>query len=179
MIPHRPVEMASVRPVDGLTIFAVFFVAALAIERLLEPLSNALLAKASLAGKAHDAMNQARSEASDYHVLLAEQHAVGENHPVPADKPAQPKAETRPERVGPDADLVKPANAAIQDAADAEEALSVRQLQRATAFWTIATLPGHAGCCHDASVLPEYSGHNGRLHLGGNPGDRPDHRRRN
>lgn len=33
------------KPVEGLTIFAVFFVAALAIERLLEPLSNAILPK--------------------------------------------------------------------------------------------------------------------------------------
>jgi ABC-type nickel/cobalt efflux system permease component RcnA len=34
-------------PIDGLTVFAVFFVAALGIERLLEPLSNAILPTAN------------------------------------------------------------------------------------------------------------------------------------
>lgn len=44
--PARP-------PADGLTIFAVFFVGALAVERLLEPMANAILPKAEKIKTAH------------------------------------------------------------------------------------------------------------------------------
>lgn len=46
-------------PVDGLTIFAVFFVATLAVERLLEPLSHAMLPKGVKALSAEDALRNA------------------------------------------------------------------------------------------------------------------------
>jgi len=44
----------------------VFFVAALAIERLLEPLSNAMLPRAERTMNAQDAMRQAKKAAADY-----------------------------------------------------------------------------------------------------------------
>lgn len=121
-IPHAPVQISSAKPVDGLTIFAVFFVAALAIERLLEPLSNALLPKAPLAKDAHDALKQAGSKASDYLDRAAE--------------------ETSSTASSPEAGSISAANTAIDAAASAVERLNVRQLQRATAFWAIATCLG-------------------------------------
>jgi hypothetical protein len=148
------VEIGSVRPVDGLTIFAVFFVAALAIERLLEPLSNALLPKAQLAKNAHEAMKQARSKTVEYLDRAAEQFTAGEGNPVlkvevpPSDLATQePTGVTTPEQkddgddrppvtaasTAPSKSEADPAeaNAAIQDVAAAVEALNVRQLQRA------------------------------------------------
>lgn len=118
-VPHPAADIDSAKPVEGLTIFAVFFVAALAIERLLEPLSNALLPKAELAKGAHDAMKDARSKAVEYHRAAdhRDDGAVAEADPAEA-------------------------NTAIQTAAAAVEALSVRELQRATAFWAIATCLG-------------------------------------
>ena len=164
-VPHPPVEIGSVRPVDGLTIFAVFFVAALAIERLLEPLSNALLPKAQLAKNAHEAMKQARSKTVEYLDRAAEQFTADEGNPVlkvevpPSeaatqaatgattpeqqddgdDRPPLTTASTAPSKS--EADPAE-ANAAIQDAAAAVEALNVRKLQRATVFWAIATCLG-------------------------------------
>ena len=124
-VPHPASEIDAVRPVDGLTIFAVFFVAALAIERLLEPVSNALLPKAHLAKGAHDAMKEAKDEAVEY----LDRTAAADGTAVAA---ASPVAEADP------AD----ANDAIGRAAEAVEALSVRQLQRATLFWAFATCLG-------------------------------------
>jgi hypothetical protein len=122
-IPHATVQISSAKPVDGLTIFAVFFVAALAIERLLEPLSNALLPRAPLAKEAHDALKQAGHKASEY-----------------LDRAA---ADTTSSTVSsPEVGSISAANTAIDDAASAVERLNVRQLQRATAFWVIATCLG-------------------------------------
>ena len=66
------------KPLDGLTIFAVFFVAALTIERLLEPLSNAMLPKADKKRQADDAEAEAGQEMlqlgaarNDYRRLVA------------------------------------------------------------------------------------------------------------
>jgi hypothetical protein len=50
------------KPLDGLTIFAVFFVAALTIEGLLEPLSSAMLPKADKKRQAEDAETEAGQE---------------------------------------------------------------------------------------------------------------------
>jgi hypothetical protein len=55
------------KPLDGLTIFAVFFVAALTIERLLEPLSNAMLPKAYKQRQAEDAKTDAGQEILQLH----------------------------------------------------------------------------------------------------------------
>ena len=172
-IPHPTAEIGSVRSVDGLTIFAVFFVAALAIERLLEPLSNAVLPRAKLANKAHDAMKQAKTKATNYLVQAAAQpgpvggDSVSEDQitpPVNSTPVAVAATHTRAARSEPEpqeggdgspaadaasttvasakADPAKDANDAIQDAANAIEALSIRQFQRATGFWAIATCLG-------------------------------------
>jgi hypothetical protein len=164
-VPHPAVEIGSVRPVDGLTIFAAFFVTALAIERLVEPLSNALLPKAQLTKNAHEAMKQARSTTVEYLDRAAEQSGADERNSdlkveVPPreaatqaaagvtkraqrddgnDRPPVTTASTAPSKS--EADPAE-ANAAIQDAAAAVEALNVRQLQRATVFWAIATCLG-------------------------------------
>jgi hypothetical protein len=59
---------AATKPLDGLTIFAVFFVAAAAIERLLEPIAGLLPDKADLNKEAEDK----KAEAED---LLSSQKA--------------------------------------------------------------------------------------------------------
>jgi hypothetical protein len=75
------VPTANDKPVDGLTIFAVFFVAALAIERLLEPLSNAMLPKGDKKRQADNAKTEAGQEMlslgaarNDHHRLIAVCH---------------------------------------------------------------------------------------------------------
>lgn len=73
----------SARPVDGLTIFAVFFVAALGIERLLEPLSNALLPKADAQRGADEATKEAGQA-----IELNKTHADATLLPMLADKSA-------------------------------------------------------------------------------------------
>lgn len=69
LIPGQPSEFPitkSVAPVEGLTIFAVFFVGAQAIERLLEPFSLLLTDKKGEAAKAaSDATKAAKDETKD------------------------------------------------------------------------------------------------------------------
>lgn len=163
-IPHNPVDTGGVRPVDGLTIFAVFFVAALAIERLLEPLSNAMLPRATRTQDARDAMKQAGKAATEYLDQTAEAASADQNQPGGAEgdgevdagdaptatEPYRPEGgDNRPATARPTAsassvqsDPADSANHAIRKAAKAMEALSVRQLQRTTAFWAIATCLG-------------------------------------
>ncbi len=60
----RAVDFGSLmpKPVDGTTIFAVFFVAAAAIERFLEPISGLLPDKSDLRQETHDAKAKAGRE---------------------------------------------------------------------------------------------------------------------
>jgi hypothetical protein len=59
--PTYPRTVTSNGPIDGLTIFAIFFVAAFAIERLLQPLSMLLIPKQKTA----DDISTSRDEAKD------------------------------------------------------------------------------------------------------------------
>ena len=64
---HPPaVATGSAVPVDGLTIFAVFFVAALAIERLLEPFSDAILPTATSEMQAGTALRKAGAQTAAF-----------------------------------------------------------------------------------------------------------------
>jgi hypothetical protein len=158
-IAHPAPDTGAVRSVDGLTIFAVFFVAALAIERLLEPLSNAMLPRAERTMNAQDAMRQAKKAAADYRDSLDQDDPDVDTKAVESEGTATTRAhaahtehespENDGNRVVPDApsptasqnktDPADDANNAIRKAAKAMEALSVRQLQRTTVFWAIAT----------------------------------------
>jgi hypothetical protein len=156
-IPHPAVSIGAVAgPVDGLTIFAVFFVAALAIERLLEPLSNAMLPRAELASNAHQAWTHAGRVASHYVDHASEQAGGDEDNsggddntttpkgavPTPVTETTVRSARAEPPENDNEDPAAKTANDAIQRAAVATEALSVRGLQRATAFWALATCLG-------------------------------------
>ncbi len=75
---HAKAPTAHEKPVEGLTIFAVFFVAALTIERLLEPLSNAILHKAEKQQQVDEAKTDAgqailklANDRKDYRRLVA------------------------------------------------------------------------------------------------------------
>lgn len=61
----------STRPIDGITIFAVFFVAAFAIERLLEPLSILLIPKENVADDLSSAMATAKDATISFYQALA------------------------------------------------------------------------------------------------------------
>jgi ElaB/YqjD/DUF883 family membrane-anchored ribosome-binding protein len=62
-----------VSPIDGLTIFAVFFVAAFAIERLLEPLSALLISKQDVSDDPSTSMNAAKEATLSFYNALAMQ----------------------------------------------------------------------------------------------------------
>lgn len=106
---------ATAAPVDGVTIFAVFFVGALAIERLLEPLSTAILPQ--------DAKKQAAADTKKVAANLTDA--------VAAEKRANPAAE--PPRT-------PEAQAAVNAAAVAEQALSDDAWKRKVLFWAIASI---------------------------------------
>jgi hypothetical protein len=123
---HPPVvATGSAVPVDGLTIFAVFFVAALAIERLLEPFSDAILPTATRAVEAGTALRKAGEQTAAF-VRSRAQRRQADTGDESSDGEADPKQVT----------------AAIENAAAKAEKLSVRQLARTTAFWMIATCAG-------------------------------------
>jgi len=173
-ILDKVLPTGSTGPVDGLTIFAVFFVAALGIERLLEPLSTALLPKEDKVAASESALNAAgkatlnyAAEARDYndaqHIIASQQvagadttslaseldlfsplgaHAKQErSHAVAAvadNRLSDARNSLRRVRK-PDGDAPK---AALMKAAEEAERLSVRELERTVAFWTLATSIG-------------------------------------
>jgi hypothetical protein len=142
-IPHPavPVSASAVRNVDGLTIFAAFFVAALGIERLLEPLSNAILPKAATAQTANDAIRDAKSKTESFLSAAAYSNArpsLGSALSAEAGE-TDDGVQVEPSAVDP-----SEANNAIKNAAAAKEKLNVLGFQRTTAFWTIATCLGMA-----------------------------------
>jgi hypothetical protein len=102
----RPTKL----PIDGMTIFAVFFVSASAIERLLEPLSSWLLPKQKKKSDAESADGNAKSA-----VTAAQNSAAGQTE-------------------------VETANSAIQTAADNAADLEEREWHRSILFWVIATI---------------------------------------
>jgi hypothetical protein len=142
-IPHpaAAVNAGAGRTVDGLTIFAAFFVAALGIERLLEPLSNAILPKAEMAQTANSAMRDARTKIERY-LSVADD---ADRMPRVGTALASDGGETgKGVQAAPIAADPSAANRAIKDAAAAKEKLDVLGLQRTTLFWTIATCLGMA-----------------------------------
>ncbi|WP_285029634.1 hypothetical protein [Mycolicibacterium sp. lyk4-40-TYG-92] len=119
------VATGSAVPVDGLTIFAVFFVAALAIERLLEPFSDAILPTATSEMEAGTALKKAGAQTAAFVHSRAQRR----------------QADTGDSSSDGDADTNE-VTQAIKSAATKAEKLSVRQLARTTAFWVIATCAG-------------------------------------
>ncbi|WP_148616057.1 hypothetical protein [Nocardioides rubriscoriae] len=104
------------KPVDGMTIFAVFFVGATAIERLLEPLSSAILpqeTKKQVAGAKKDAAQDVT------HELALQIMAF----------PADPATETRAR-----------ARASLDEAAEAAQDVADRDWYRTVAFWALASV---------------------------------------
>jgi len=101
-------------PVDGMTIFAVFFVSATAIERLLEPVSIWLVPKDDAKkeadeskGKAKVAVAQAQGKASDSAQAITAKDSIG-------------------------------------DAAQKKANLAEKEWQRSVVMWTIASIVGMA-----------------------------------
>jgi hypothetical protein len=107
------VEGAGNTTVDGMTIFAVFFVGATAIERLLEPFSSALLPQEENKKKAADTKKAAKE-------------ATGA---IAAAVTADP--ETTPD--------TSDADTKLQAAAQADQVLSDRDWGRKVLFWAIAS----------------------------------------
>lgn len=99
-------------PMEGLTIFAMFFVAAQAIERLLEPLSMVLLPKTDKSDEAAKKADEAASKVDQW-------EAASE----PEREPARTAAE-----------------AALQSAATAKAKVDERLHERVVVFWALATL---------------------------------------
>ncbi|SCX28020.1 hypothetical protein [Mycolicibacterium fluoranthenivorans] len=118
------VSTGSAVPLDGLTIFAVFFVAALAIERLLEPFSDAILPTATSAVKAGAALRNAGALTAVFVRTRSQRRETATSDE--SDNDADSKLVTQE----------------IKSAATKAENLSVRQLARTTAFWVIATCAG-------------------------------------
>lgn len=111
--PNYASSVSVPQPVEGLTIFAVFFVAALAIERLLEPLANALNIQKRKEDEATAAVAEAKSAATN--ATAADTADAAKN--VAAD--VQQKAVEATKKI---------------------EAASDWTFYRTTAFWAFATI---------------------------------------
>ncbi len=103
-----------------LSMFATFYVAAQAIERLLEPLSNALLNKDSAAGTYASKVDDALKKAED----LAT--AASSDRPSPEDIKAKKTA----------------AETALKGVADAKNKVDFLSQARTMLFWALATAVG-------------------------------------
>lgn len=100
-------------PVDGMTIFSVFFVAALAIERLLEPLSGWLVPTDAAKQKATESLDKAR-------VAIAT--VQGQSKPT--------------------AEVVSEAQHSLEVATQHLADLAEKRWQRGVWMWTIASVVG-------------------------------------
>lgn len=144
------IPAAPTTPIDGLTIFAVFFVAALSLERLLEPLSSALLPNAEKIKHAESAKEEAGEAMLE---LITKTRDIGSS--------VGPSREGRPEVGNParsviveekgqtagnskSAPEIDQASAieAMKTWAETAEAVSVREMERTVSFWAIATCAG-------------------------------------
>jgi hypothetical protein len=111
-------KAVAVAAVPGVTVFAVFFVTAQALERLLEPLSAVLLTKDGLTDGYAKALDAVEAKLADWAA------AIGDASKAASTKTA---AET-----------------AMKAAADAKAKLDGRQQNRTVLFWAIATVFGIA-----------------------------------
>lgn len=115
------------RPAEGLTIFAVFFVAAMGLERLLEPF--ALLFGTNTRAALTDAVSDAQNKVDEAHALaVSGQRAAALGTATAA------------------------AESALQRAADAKAAHEKAKANRAVGFWALASSAGIAV----AAVLKLY-----------------------
>jgi hypothetical protein len=105
-----------------LSMFATFYVAAQAIERLLEPLSNALLNKDAVEGTYASKVDDAMKKAKD---LADAASAESPNAAQIADKK-------------------KAAETALKDVADAKNKVDFLSQARTALFWSLATVAGMA-----------------------------------
>jgi len=108
------VEGAGNSPVDGMTIFAVFFVGATAIERLLEPFSSALLPQDQKKKDAADKKKAAQTATT----AVADAIANAPN--------TRPNTSEAAEKLG--------------EAATAEQMVADRDWYRKVLFWAIASV---------------------------------------
>ena len=124
---HFPYSATPVAPAAGLTIFAVFFVAAQGLERLLEPLASLLKADT------REALNAAKADAQAQ--VDSAQAAAGNGGADPAFVAAAAAAQT-----------------ALDAAATAKAKHQSSQANRTVAFWAIAS----AGGIVSAAILKLY-----------------------
>lgn len=106
------VEGSGNSPVDGMTIFAVFFVGAIAIERLLEPFSSAILPQ-----------DVNKQEAADAKKAATESTNAAAAAAIAGTVPDTNKAQT-----------------ALNAAATAEQAVSDEDWKRKVLFWALASV---------------------------------------
>jgi hypothetical protein len=155
-------------PIDGLTIFAVFFVAAFAIERLLEPLAALLIPKQDVSDDLSTSMGAAKDATIDFYKAQAA-HAQAGHRLAAANDSATMAGSAMPdgsigEQANPQQEQSQAAEAAktaaaqqmraatenmaakhdtaqemLDKAATAKAAYQDREYTRTVAFWAVAT----------------------------------------
>ena len=110
---------AAAGAVDGLTIFAVFFVAAQGLERLLEPISAVLLPKGPVVDNLATAMDDAEKKVAAWSQAIRESEAGGTAAVDQARQAAQH---------------------ALDEAAKAKADLDARHQDRVIVYWALATI---------------------------------------
>ena len=119
--PHYP---GSVKPIAGLSVFALFYVTAQALERLLEPISGFIPPTTTQSKKA---LTTAATTATDKVKIAAAAAAVpGSTRPSP-------------KRLADQKDLNQKAQNDLDAAAKAQAKLNQQKTQRALVFWMLAS----------------------------------------
>jgi hypothetical protein len=113
-------------PVEGLTIFAVFFVGALAVERLLEPIAGILLSKSKQNAEAEEKASTAAGKIADAARTPDAARMPDTAGTVARDAAARSAATTE-------------ANDAVQAAAEAKAELADRVWARTVVYWALAS----------------------------------------